>query len=85
MKKPINYTNEPMDARVINDFLPPSGKLRLKRSADLLEPEIRSKYGKKQFVLLPYEQYQSLRRRLEAAERLRDAARSAGTEANRSR
>lgn len=79
MKKPIKYTNEPIDARVIADFLPPSGKLRLNTSALPPEPEIWSKDGKKQFVLLPYEQYQDMRRRLEVAERPRRAARSAGT------
>ena len=33
MSKPIKYTNEPIKARVIKDFLPPPGKLRLRRSA----------------------------------------------------
>ena len=79
MKKPIKYTNEPMEARVIPDLLPPPGKLRPAPSALPPEPEIWTKDGKKQFVLLPYEQYQSMRRRLEAAEKPRRAGRSAGT------
>ena len=78
MKKPIKYTNEPMDARVIADFLPPPEKLRLKHSTLPPEPEIWSKDGKRQFVLLPYEQYQAMRRRLEAAEHPRKTGRSTG-------
>lgn len=33
MKKAIKYTNEPIRARIIKDFLPPPGKLRHKKSA----------------------------------------------------
>jgi uncharacterized protein YuzE len=33
MKKRIKYTDEPMEAHVIPDFLPPPDKLRLRRSA----------------------------------------------------
>lgn len=33
MKKSIKYTNEPIQANVINDFLPPPEKLRLRQSA----------------------------------------------------
>ena len=36
-----------------------------------LKPEIWSKNGKKQFVLLPYEEYTAMRERLEDAEDLR--------------
>ena len=52
MKKPTKYTNEPMEARVITDFLPPPRKLRLKHSPIPLEPEIWTKGDGEQFVIL---------------------------------
>ncbi|MCC7085198.1 MAG: DUF2283 domain-containing protein [Pirellulales bacterium] len=33
MKKPIKYTNEPIEAKVVEDFLPPPDKLRLRQSS----------------------------------------------------
>ena len=33
MKKPIKYTDEPIKAKVIKDFLPPPEKLRFRQSA----------------------------------------------------
>lgn len=33
MKKAIKYTDEPIKAKIIKDFLPPPGKLRFRQSA----------------------------------------------------
>lgn len=42
MKKAIKYTNEPIQAKIVADFLPPPEKLRLRQSAVKVTYDTRS-------------------------------------------